>query len=1090
MFWNERWVKLQGCVLSFLIASLFLFSPSLTSSSNIIDEVKTAIQTKGLNWVAGETSISHLSLEELRQRLGGLEPGPPYPDMPVNGAFYMSGQLSASFDWTNYNGKNYVTGIRDQANCGSCWAESSTSALESKVLITFNQPGTDLDLSEQIVLSCTGAQDSCNGGYIEDAAEFLKNTGTGPNNCYSYTATNGSCGDACQNWQNDPYKIDSWSHVNNWQTAADLNAIKNALQSSGPLVAYLKVYQDFQAYRGGVYKYSWGQAGGGHFVVIVGWDDNKGALHVKNSWGTGWGESGFFWISYDELFGSSNSATEFGRGIIAYGNAIHSSTPPPSSDKPNLTPYQPQDWSDKIVVSNTPEATTDSSPLSPTDTLYVNFAVINNGEVPVSTAFYTTLYVDGVERNSWYTESLDVNYYVYLQEGYSIGSLSAGAHSIKIIADSTGVISESNETDNEYTKAILITGGPVETVSPPTTPSGPTTGSPGTGYTYSASGAASSQGHSLEYRFDWGDGTYSSWSSLCSGLKAWSSANTYTVRAQARCAVDKTESGWSPGLTVTISAARETVFPPTALSGPTSGFLGNSYTYSASGAASSQGHSLEYRFDWGDGTYSSWSSLNNASKAWSSAGTYVVKSQARCAAHGIESGWSSGLNVTISPVSETVSTPSIPSGPTSGFTATSYSYSTSGSSSSQGHSLEYRFDWGDETLSPWSSSTSVSKAWPSAGVYMVKAQGRCAAHGIESSWSSGTSVRISSAGGENVSPPTSPSGTNSGSPGTSYNYSTGGSYSSLGHQVQYRFDWGDSSLSDWLPTGVTSISKSWVSAGTYMVKAQARCMMHPSVESVWSAAIPVNISSSSAKKPNLTPYQPWGWSDKIIVSNIGGETVDSDRLSPTDYLYVSWAVLNNGEAPVSTLFYLALYVDDELIQEYYVDPPLDTGFYVYDVDYPIGFLSAGTHTIKIVADTTGVVNESNEGDNEYVKTIIVGRETEGADLTGEWTSVVQSCKRGKCKITSSLRIENIGNRDASAFYVGCYLWDGEEDFTRLKLIKVSKLKARGSKVINLSYNLPAGYTAHGKYIFAWIDAYDAVLEADKENNWPLYGPIW
>jgi subtilase family serine protease len=267
-------------------------------------------------------------------------------------------------------------------------------------------------------------------------------------------------------------------------------------------------------------------------------------------------------------------------------------------------------------------------------------------------------------------------------------------------------------------------------------------------------------------------------------------------------------------------------------------------------------------------------------------------------------------------------------------------------------------------------------------------------------------------------------------------------------------------------------------------------MMHPSVESVWSAAIPVNISSGSAKKPNLISYQPWGWSDKIAVSNMEGETIDSDSLSPSDSLYISWAVLNNGEAPVSTLFYLALYVDDELVQEYYVDPPLDVGFYVYDVDYPIGSLSAGTHTIKIVADTTGVISESNEGDNEYVKTIIVGAETEGTDLTGGWTSLAQSCKRGKCKITGSLKIENIGNRDASAFYVGCYLWDGEEEFSLIKLIKVSKLKSGGSKVINLSYTLPAGYTAHGKYIFAWIDAYDAVLEADKDNNWPLYGPIW
>ena len=124
--------------------------------------------------------------------------------------------------------------------------------------------------------------------------------------------------------------------------------------------------------------------------------------------------------------------------------------------QPNLTSYQPTGWSDKIVVSNTTGTNTDSSPLYPTDTLYVDWAVINNGTGATSATFYTKLYVDAVEKQSWSTSPpLNVNSYVYVQD-YSIGTLSAGTHTIKIVADTTGVISESSETDNEYTKTITV----------------------------------------------------------------------------------------------------------------------------------------------------------------------------------------------------------------------------------------------------------------------------------------------------------------------------------------------------------------------------------------------------------------------------------------------------------------------------------------------------------------------------------------------------------------------------------------------------------------------------------------------------------
>ena len=91
----------------------------------------------------------------------------------------------------------------------------------------------------------------------------------------------------------------------------------------------------------------------------------------------------------------------------------------------------------------------------------------------------------------------------------------------------------------------------------------------------------------------------------------------------------------------------------------------------------------------------------------------------------------------------TVSTPNRPSGETSGVEDTSYSYSTGGASCSQGHSVQYRFNWGDGDYSSWSSSTSASHSWDDAGTYSVKAQARCATnHNIESGWSSSRTVTI------------------------------------------------------------------------------------------------------------------------------------------------------------------------------------------------------------------------------------------------------------------------------------------------------------------------------------------------------------
>jgi hypothetical protein len=121
---------------------------------------------------------------------------------------------------------------------------------------------------------------------------------------------------------------------------------------------------------------------------------------------------------------------------------------------PNLIPYQPNGWSDKIVASVTTGDHTDASVIYDIDEIYVDWAVINNGNASAD-QFYTALYVDDVLINYWNTFGLMANYYAYITD-YSIGTLWPGAHTIKVSADYTGLVTESSEVDNIYTRTINV----------------------------------------------------------------------------------------------------------------------------------------------------------------------------------------------------------------------------------------------------------------------------------------------------------------------------------------------------------------------------------------------------------------------------------------------------------------------------------------------------------------------------------------------------------------------------------------------------------------------------------------------------------
>jgi hypothetical protein len=139
----------------------------------------------------------------------------------------------------------------------------------------------------------------------------------------------------------------------------------------------------------------------------------------------------------------------------------------------------------------------------------------------------------------------------------------------------------------------------------------------------------------------------------------------------------------------------------------------------------------------------------------------------------------------------------------------------------------------------------------------------------------------------------------------------------------------------------------------------------------WGSITSAPALLTVAQLPNLAPYKPAGWSDKIVAATNSSSTLDAGIIYSNQDVYVSWAVLNaatNGD--ISSRFYTALYVDGALASTWYSDS-LSAGYYNYITAFDVGKLATGPHTLRLDTDTTSAISESNENDNSYTRTIIV-----------------------------------------------------------------------------------------------------------------------
>jgi cathepsin L len=192
-----------------------------------------------------------------------------------------------SFDWRNLN---KVTPVRNQGGCGSCWAFATLGAYEGSNLIRNN---TAADASEQAIINWGGAG-SCGGGWWSKAFDFLIQKGTATEATVPYTATNNPYNPSVDT----PYRSIAWGYVKPDGGIPTVAEMKLAMCKYGPLTVAVRVTPAFQGYVSGVFNE---QANGpiNHGVTLIGWDDQKQAWLIKNSWGTNWGDNGYMWIGYN-----------------------------------------------------------------------------------------------------------------------------------------------------------------------------------------------------------------------------------------------------------------------------------------------------------------------------------------------------------------------------------------------------------------------------------------------------------------------------------------------------------------------------------------------------------------------------------------------------------------------------------------------------------------------------------------------------------------------------------------------------------------------------------------------------------------------
>jgi C1A family cysteine protease len=231
----------------------------------------------------GFTEFSDMSAREFKTKMTGFKPAKPLIKNVVKREEF---QPSTNIDWV---AAGKTTPVKNQQQCGSCWAFSATETVESAMLIAGQNPAGG---APQELVDCDSNDSGCNGGDPAEAMQWIiQQGGQDAESCYPYTAQDGNCASS----QCTPVnKISSTQSISQSESA-----VYSALQG-GPLSICCDA-SAWQNYNGGVLAGSQCGDSVDHAIQLTGYSTSQGGYWiVRNSWGASWGESGFIWLQYGQ----------------------------------------------------------------------------------------------------------------------------------------------------------------------------------------------------------------------------------------------------------------------------------------------------------------------------------------------------------------------------------------------------------------------------------------------------------------------------------------------------------------------------------------------------------------------------------------------------------------------------------------------------------------------------------------------------------------------------------------------------------------------------------------------------------------------
>jgi len=259
----------------------------IAQSSTNLDHPKTGLIKPGnLATQARQVNAQAATLARVTRIATQVQAAPPF--------------CSPTQSAADFRGLGFVSPVKDQGTCGACWAFGTNAVLESSYL---SRAKLLVNASEQELISCSSAalaSGGCDGGWW--AFDFARTPGVESSSRLPYQAASMKC----------PGQITTDFHIIEWgyvDPVGDIPAddqLKAALCQHGPLAvginATLNFTNFFRSHHAESDVYSESNEGAiNHAVELVGWDNDKKAWLIKNSWGTGFGIAGFMWVHYGDL---------------------------------------------------------------------------------------------------------------------------------------------------------------------------------------------------------------------------------------------------------------------------------------------------------------------------------------------------------------------------------------------------------------------------------------------------------------------------------------------------------------------------------------------------------------------------------------------------------------------------------------------------------------------------------------------------------------------------------------------------------------------------------------------------------------------